>query len=111
MKKEFNVKGTKFTVNVDVQTEDYYNTIQEDHKKILYLLGQVSQIGSQLDFEFTTRNRNLELDLLPGEEPTTHMKKGYTKLELTTRQKNQILDTIDSTMWWFKVLKSEIERL
>lgn len=112
MKKVFNVQGTKFTVNVDVDTQDHYDTITEDHKKVLYLLGQVSNIGSKLDFEFTTRNRNLEYY---GEEwefnQSEHKKLGMEKLVLTSKQKDQILDTIDSTMWWYKALKSEVERL
>jgi len=112
MKKVFNVQGTKFTVNVDVDTQDHYDTITEDHKKILYLLGQVSIIGSKLDFEFTTRNRNL---VQYGEDwefnQSKHKKLGMEKLVLTPVQKNQILDTIDSTMWWYKSLKSEVERL
>jgi len=112
MKKTFNVNGTKFTVDVEVTTEDYYETLPNDYKKLLYLLGQVSRIGSQLDHEFTTRNRNLkdwdELDLAT---PPDVVKKGLKKLYLSTRQKNEVIKTIDSTMWWFEVLKDEINRL
>jgi len=111
MKKVFNVQGTKFTVNVDVDTQDHYDTITEDTKKILYLLGQVSNIGSKLDFEFTTRNRNLDYDPDSAFDPSQQYKLGMEKLVLTTKQKNQILDTIDSTMWWYKALKNEVERL
>lgn len=119
MKKQFNVNGTKFTVNVDVETESYYDTIQEDHKKILYLLGEVSKIGSKLDYEFTTRNRKVlrwqeEVERTNGDlvwDMPGQVRDNMQALELTTRQKNQILDTIDTTMWWFNALKSEINRL
>lgn len=126
MKKEFNVKGTKFTVNVDVQTQDFYETIPTDYKRILYLLGQVSSIGAKIDREFTMRNFLIEkhaaivdqhhrwgnewpeivddleqnncLELLP-------------ELKLSTSQKNTILDTIDSTMGWYSSLRGTIKNL
>ena len=124
MKKQFNVNGTKFTVNVDVETESYYDTIQEDYKKILYLLGEASKIGAKLDFEFTTRNTNLDWqenviqerkefglssDIVPDRPQVAA---GITKrLELTNRQKEEILTTIVVTMSWYRDLRSAIESL
>tara|TARA_R110000803_G_scaffold22060_2_gene55085 strand:+ start:2711 stop:3091 length:381 start_codon:yes stop_codon:yes gene_type:complete len=126
MKKEFNVKGTKFTVNVDVQTEDFYETIPTDYKKILYLLGQVSSIGAKIDKEFTMRNflidkkeflienhkkwgsdwEEVEEDL----EQNNCLEVG-PELKLSTAQKNTILDTIDSTMGWYLSLRGTIKNL
>ena len=126
MKKEFNVKGTKFTVNVDVQTEDFYETIPNDYKKILYLLGQVSSTGAKIDKEFTMRNFLIEKkDLLienhrkwgsDWEEVEEDLKQNNClnidpELKLTTSQKNTILDTIDSTMGWYLSLRGAIQNL
>ena len=121
MKKQFNVKGTKFTVNVDVQTEDFYETIPNDYKKILYLLGQVSQIGAQLDNEFTTRGIKidkrkwiLQNDADLGENYLKEIlrqnecSEPIEELNLTKGQKETIIETINSTMWWFKALKNSL---
>ena len=118
MKKEFNVNGTKFTVDVQVEAEDKYSTIESDYKKLLYLLGQVSIIGSKLDREFTTRNANLESWKQSVEEGFDNaldapyaVEKGLSKLQLSTREKNTVLTTIDSTMWWYGALRNSIEKL
>ena len=126
MKKEFNVKGTKFTVNVDVQTEDFYETLPNDYKKILYLLGQVSSIGAKIDREFTLRNFLIEKKaLLIGnhqkwgsdwEEVEEDLEQNNClevgpELSLSTAQKNTILDTIDSTMGWYLSLRGTIKNL
>lgn len=119
MKKSFNVNGTTFTVNVDVQAESYYDTIQSDYKKLLYLLGEVSKIGAKLDHEFTTRNPNLQHweDLKNEGIDTKYLttpgvvQKGLKPLTLTTREKNTVVQTIDDTMWWFNSLKGTIKNL
>lgn len=116
MKKTINVNGTNFTVDVNITSEDRYNSIETDFKKLLYLLGQVSTIGAKLDQEFTTRNANLEYwqeleqeGLADAVTAPAVVKKGLHKLELTTRQKNQVIETIDSTMWWFNTLKTYLK--
>ena len=123
MKKEFNVKGTKFTVNVDVQTEDFYETIPTDYKKILYLLGQVSSIGAKIDKEFTMRNALIEKKAWITETHRGSVKELEEdlrqnnclnvgpELKLSTTQKNTVLDTINSTMWWYKSLAGTIKNL
>lgn len=118
MKKTINVNGTNFTVDVNITSEDRYNSIDSDYKKLLYLLGQVSTIGAKLDSEFTVRNNNLkswaqdtESGLADYIAMPTAVKKGLKELKLTTREKNNVIDTINSTMSWYKDLKNAIERL
>jgi len=111
MKKTINVNGTNFTVDVNISAQDRYESIESDYKKILYLLGKVSQIGGDMDHEFTTRNRNLDwTEDSPFDKPS-HVKEGMKELKLTTRQKNTVLSTIDSAMWWFDALKGQIKTL
>lgn len=118
MKKSFNVNGTRFTVDVQVEAEDTYSTFPNDYKKLMYLLGQVSTIGAKLDREFTTRNANLESWEQAVEkgfdkslETPYAVDQGLSKLQLTTREKNKVLDTIDSTVWWYKALRNQIKSL
>lgn len=126
MKKTINVNGTNFTVDVNITSEDRYNTIDSDYKKLLYLLGQVSSIGAKIDHEFTMRNALIEKrkDIIQD-----HKKWGSTQkrleedlkqnscftvgpeLKLSKHQKETVIDTINSTMWWYKALKSKIEQL
>lgn len=117
MKKTINVNGTNFTVDVNISAEDRYDSIETDYKKLLYLLGQVSTIGAKLDREFTTRNANLEHweELINEGIKVEHVstpavvKKGLKKLQLTARQKKEAIETIDSTMWWFKALRASLD--
>lgn len=111
MKKSFNVNGTKFTVDVQVEAEDKYSTLPNDFKKLMYLLGQASSIGAKLDYEFTTRNRNLDWTEDSPFDMPCHVKDGMKELILTTSEKNRVLDTIDSTMWWYKALRNQIKNL
>ena len=111
MKKTINVNGTNFTVDVNISAEDRYKSIKTDYKKILYLLGKVSAIGSDMDYEFTTRNRNLDWTEDSAFDKPCHVKDGMKELKLTTREKNTIVSTIDSTMWWFDALKGQIKNL
>ena len=111
MKKTINVNGTNFTVDVNISAQDRYESIESDYKKLLYLLGQASSIGSTLDHDFTTRNGNLNwTEDSPWDKPS-HVKKGLKELKLTTREKNQILQTIESTVWWYDALKRQIKSL
>ena len=111
MKKTINVNGTNFTVDVNISAQDRYKSIESDYKKILYLLGKVSQIGYDMDYQFTTRNRNLDWTEDSGFDKPCHVKAGMKELKLTTRQKNTVLSTIDSAMWWFDALKGQIKSL
>lgn len=123
MKKTINVNGTDFTVDVNISAQDRYNSIESDYKKLLYLLGQVSTIGAKLDREFTMRNalidkRDFIIQNHKGtqEELREDLKQNVClnvgpELKLSTTQKNNVLDTINSTMWWFKSLKDTVNSL
>lgn len=111
MKKTINVNGTNFTVDVNISAQDRYKSIESDYKKILYLLGKVSQIGGDMDHEFTTRNRNLDWTEDSAFDKPSQVKEGMKELKLTKGQKETVLSTIDSSMWWFDALKREIKKL
>lgn len=123
MKKTINVNGTDFTVDVNISAQDRYNSIESDYKKLLYLLGQVSTIGAKLDREFTMRNalidkRDFIIQNHKGtqEELREDLKQNVClnvgpELKFSTTQKNNVLDTINSTMWWFKSLKDTVNSL
>ena len=123
MKKTINVNGTNFTVDVNISAEDRYKSIESDYKKLLYLLGQVSTIGAKLDKDFTMRNAliNKKADITKLHKGTKEELKEDLiqnvclnvgpELKFSTYQKTNILDTIDSTMWWFDALKRQIESL
>jgi len=125
MKKSFNVNGTKFTVDVKVTTDDYYNTIQSDFKKIMYLLGEVSKIGAKLDSEFTVRELTIakrnnlfrwgQLAQLSTEELYNELEESGCEqpiepLNFTTSQKNNLKETLDSTLWWFDTFKKILDK-
>ena len=126
MKKTINVNGTDFTVDVNISAQDRYNSIESDYKKLLYLLGQVSSIGAKLDKEFTMRNALIEKKAWitknhkdwgsSKEELEEDLRQNVCltvgpELKLSKHQKESVIDTINSTMWWFKALKSKIEIL
>lgn len=123
MKKTINVNGTNFTVDVNISAQDRYDSIKSDYKKLLYLLGQVSTIGAKLDKEFTMRNalidkkayitkhhKGTEEELKEDLKQNLCLNVGWP-LKVSSYEKTNILDTIDSTMWWFNALKSKIETL
>lgn len=126
MKKTINVNGVDFNLDVNITTQDRYESIESDYKKLLYLLGQVSTIGAKLDREFTMRNALIDKKawIVANHKEWDSTKKQLEEdlrqnacltvgpeLKLTTHQKNTIVETINSTMWWYKSLKNSIERL
>lgn len=126
MKKSFNVNGTKFTVDVQVEAEDTYSTLPNDYKKIMYLLGKASSIGAKLDQEFTVRpilnakrkdilemykNENFSQSFIEDDLRQNNCLEEKEELVFSNYQKENILQTIDSTMWWYKALRNQIKSL
>lgn len=122
MKKEFNVKGTKFTVNVEVETQDLYDTIQDDYKKLLFLLGEASKIGAKLDKDFYCRDLRIAKrkfiiettaseKLLQEQLELNDVVNELQPLNFTPHQKKQALETLKYTINWYTDLQHKIERL
>ena len=122
MKKEFNVKGTKFTVNVEVEAKDLYDTIQDDYKKLLFLLGEASKIGAKLDKDFYCRDIMIAKreQILEATEPGKLRQENLElndvvnplqPLNFNSYQKKQALETLKYTINWYTDLQRKLENL